>query len=43
MYKGQKPKLEPNLKIISNTITTVVKDNYVLEITNDKPTKTERI
>ena len=30
-YRGQEPKLEPNLKGITNTITTVEKDNYVLE------------
>lgn len=31
-YRGQKARLEPNFNNICNTLTTVQKDNYILEI-----------
>lgn len=33
-YRGQKARLEPNFNNICNTLTTVQKDNYILEITS---------
>lgn len=32
-YKGQGTKLEPNFNGYCNTLTTVQKDNYIMEIT----------